>query len=158
MIINNKAFGLLLVFTLVSQAAYAGISLPQINPGRWQIVIHQQIAGAAFPFLVRHRNACLTDSHPFPGLSERDCQRKMVANHDGTLRWRIHCTPPGAMPARGWMTIHYGQRRFKGVMHLKIQSQKRTQDFSRPVQLSLKEKLTGHYVGRCRTKPKKGHG
>lgn len=158
MIINNKALGLILIFTLVSQAAYAGISLPRINSGRWHIVVHQHITGAALPFLVRHRNVCLTTSHPFPGLREKDCQRKLVAKHQGTVRWRLHCTPPGAMPARGWVTIHYWQRRLKGVMHLKIQSQKRTQDFSRPVQLSLKEKLTGHYVGRCRAKAKKGDG
>lgn len=158
MAINNKAPGILLIFLILSPATYAGISLPLINSGRWHIVIHQHIAGAALPFMVRHHNACLTSSHPFPGVGEKDCQRKLVADNHGTLRWRLDCKPPGMMPARGWVTIHYGQRRFKGVMHLMIQSKKNMRDFSRPIKLALKEQLKGRYVGRCRSKSKKGNG
>ncbi|OBS09770.1 DUF3617 domain-containing protein [Acidihalobacter prosperus] len=117
--------------------------------GRWRIETRQQIAGASLPFMPRHRDICLSASHPFPGVGERDCRRRRLSDARGTVRWRLHCTPRGAMPANGQATIHYRGKSLSGRAHLLIAGGRGLLHTSRPIRLYLNEALTGRRIGPC---------
>lgn len=110
----------------------------------------QHIAGAALPFMKRHRSVCLTPKQPFPGAGEQDCRQTLIGDTGAILRWRLHCTPPGAMPASGQAIIDYKGQHLRGRIHLLIAGGRSLLHTSHPIRLHLSEQLQGHRVGPCK--------
>ena len=120
-----------------------------LNPGRWRITTRQQIAGAALPFMTRHRTLCLTPAHPFPGTGETACHHTLIEDKQSILSWRLHCTPAGAMPAWGQAVIHYQGKRLNGKIHLLIVGTRDLLHSAYPIRLELNAHLKGRRIGPC---------
>lgn len=128
--------------------ASAHPSVP-LDPGRWRISTRQYISGASLPFMPRHRELCLSPHHPFPGIGEADCRKTLLSDRGATLRWSLHCTPHGAMPASGQARIRYAGRRLSGRVRLLIAGNRELLHTSRPIRLYLNARLSGRRIGPC---------
>lgn len=141
-------FAIALGFLFGSGMVWA-LPATQLDPGRWRITTHQEIAGASFSFMPRHRELCLSPRHPFPGVGEADCRKILLGHHGPTFTWRLHCTPPGAMPATGQARIRYSGQRLSGGVRLVIAGNRDLLHTSRPIRLHLNEQMSGRRIGPC---------